>query len=57
MVRRAVKSGEKSTGPRTAAGKKRAATNALTHRLRAETPRDEADVEDRAERATQLARR
>ena len=46
----------KSTGPRTAAGKTRAAMNALTHGLRAETPRDEADVEDRAARAALLAR-
>jgi len=45
----------KSTGPRTAAGKTRAAMNALTHGLRAETPRDEADVEDRARRTALLA--
>jgi hypothetical protein len=45
----------KSTGPRTAAGKRRSAMNALTPGLRAQTPRDEADVADRARRAALLA--
>ncbi|MEO1092410.1 MAG: hypothetical protein AAFX81_17455 [Pseudomonadota bacterium] len=43
-----------STGPRTALGKATAARNALTHGLRAESPRDEADIADRQARAALL---
>lgn len=44
-----------STGPRTVAGKARSSMNALTHGLRAEGARDEADMADRERRAALLA--
>ncbi|MEO1090349.1 MAG: hypothetical protein AAFX81_06945 [Pseudomonadota bacterium] len=45
----------RSTGPRSIAGKVRAAANALTHGLTAESPRDEAEAADRQRRAAVLA--
>ena len=47
-------SAQRSTGPRTGAGKARAVQNALVHGLRAEAGRDQDDVADRLRRAELL---